>query len=219
MKARALILGVLHRGDFHPYEIRRRIENAMVECYIDVDVGTLYYAINQLEKDGLIVARSHERVARGGMRTIYAITDEGRTAFRELLHRQFDEEGPVAQTLYGALLFLHLADLARVEDSLRRRVARLDELIAKLGPIRKQLSPVISTGGDYLLRHIDRQRQLDRIWVKELLADVAARKVRDVPDPGALGRTSQDDERPTARNVVASATPAKKKKKKTAKKA
>ena len=121
MKARALILGVLHRGDFHPYEIRRRIENAMVECYIDVDVGTLYYAINQLEKEGLIVARSHERVARGGMRTIYAITEEGRTAFRELLHRQFDEEGPVAQTLYGALLFLHLADLARVEESLRRR--------------------------------------------------------------------------------------------------
>ena len=200
MKARALILGVLHRGDFHPYEIRRRIENAMVECYIDVDVGTLYYAINQLEKDGLIVARSHERVARGGIRTIYAITEEGRAVFRELLHRQFDEEGPVAQTLYGALLFLHLADLSRVEESLRRRIARLDELIAKLGPIRKQLSPVISTGGDYLLRHIDRQRRLDRIWVKELLADVAARKVRDVPDPSALGRTSHDGAHPEARN-------------------
>jgi DNA-binding PadR family transcriptional regulator len=219
MKARALILGVLHRGDFHPYENRRRIENAMVECYIDVDVGTLYYAINQLEKDGLIVARSHERVARGGMRTIYAITEEGRTAFRELLHRQFDEEGPVAQTLYGALLFLHLADLARVEESLRRRIARLDEIIAKLEPIRKQLSPVISTGGDYLLRHIDRQRQLDRIWVKELLADVAARKVRDMPDPNALGRTSHDNARSDARNAAASAAPATKKKKKTAKKA
>ena len=56
MKARSLILGVLHRGDFHPYEIRRRIENAMVECYIDVDVGTLYYAINQLEKEGLMLS-------------------------------------------------------------------------------------------------------------------------------------------------------------------
>jgi DNA-binding PadR family transcriptional regulator len=43
MDARLLILGVLHRGDFHPYEIKRRLEAAMVECYIDVDV-TLYYA-------------------------------------------------------------------------------------------------------------------------------------------------------------------------------
>ena len=78
MNARLLILGVLHRGDFHPYEIKRRLQAAMVECYIDVDVGTLYYAVRQLEKDGLIAAVAQERVARGGMRTIYSMTPEGR---------------------------------------------------------------------------------------------------------------------------------------------
>lgn len=139
MKARLLILGVLHRGDFHPYEIKRRLENAMVECYIDVDVGTLYYAIRQLEKVGLISAVSQERVARGGIRTVYRISASGRVEFRELLHRQFEQEGPVSQTLYGALLFLHLSDLATVEDLVRRRIAHLDELIAKLGPIRRSL--------------------------------------------------------------------------------
>ena len=151
----------VHRGDFHPYEIKRRLENAMVECYIDVDVGTLYYAIRQLEKEGLISAVSHERVARGGMRTIYRIGAKGKAEFRELLHRQFEEEGPVSQTLYGALLFLHLSDLATVEDLVRRRSrASLDELIAKLSPIRKQLAPVISTGGEHLLRHLEKQRRL-----------------------------------------------------------
>src|SRR5215469_13361531 len=102
MKATLLILGVLHRGDFHPYEIKRRLENAMVECYTDVDVGTLYYAIRQLEKDELISAVSQERVARGGMRTVYRITESGRAEFQELLHKQFEQEGPVSQTLYGA---------------------------------------------------------------------------------------------------------------------
>src|SRR6478672_13646604 len=101
MNSRLLILGVLHRGDFHPYEIKRRLDAAMVECYIDVDVGTLYYAVRQLEKDGLIVAVAHERVARGGMRTIYRITPEGRADFQLGLHRQFEVEGPVSQTLYG----------------------------------------------------------------------------------------------------------------------
>jgi DNA-binding PadR family transcriptional regulator len=187
MKARLLILGVLHRGDFHPYEIKRRLENAMVECYIDVDVGTLYYAIRQLEKEGLISAVSHERVARGGMRTIYRIGAKGKAEFRELLHRQFEEEGPVSQTLYGALLFLHLSDLATVEDLVRRRIARLDELIAKLSPIRKQLAPVISTGGEHLLRHLEKQRRLDRDWLKGLLADIEPRRVHDVADPARLG--------------------------------
>src|SRR4030095_12079590 len=116
MNARLLILGVLHRGDFHPYEIKRRLEAAMVECYVDVDVGTLYYSVRQLEKDGLISAIAQERVARGGMRTIYRITPKGRSEFQEGLHRQFEKEGPVSQTLYAALLFLHLADRAIVED-------------------------------------------------------------------------------------------------------
>lgn len=187
MKARLLILGVLHRGDFHPYEIKRRLEKAMVECYIDVDVGTLYYAIRQLEKEGLISAVSQERVARGGIRTVYRISASGRAEFRELLHRQFEQEGPVSQTLYGALLFLHLSDLATVEDLVRRRIAHLDELIAKLGPIRKEFAPVISTGGEHLLRHLDKQRRLDRDWLKGLLADIEARRVRDVVDPSRLG--------------------------------
>lgn len=187
MKARLLILGVLHRGDFHPYEIKRRLENAMVECYIDVDVGTLYYAIRQLEKEGLISTVSRERVARGGMRTVYRISAQGKSEFRELLHRQFEEEGSVSHTLYGALLFLHLCDLDTVEGLVRRRIARLDELIAKLGPIRKQLAPVISTGGEHLLRHIDKQRRLDRDWLKGLLADIEARRVHDVADPSRLG--------------------------------
>ena len=197
MKARLLILGVLHRGNFHPYEIKRRLQNAMIECYTDVDVGTLYYAIAQLEKDELIAAISHERVARGGMRTVYKITAKGKAQFRQELHRKFEEEGPVSQTLYGALLFLHLADLAVVEELVRRKIAHLDELIAKLVPIRKQLRAVISTGGDHLMRHLDKQRRLDRDWLKGLLADIKARRVRDVTDPSRLGSGAKDKSRPS----------------------
>ena len=186
MKAKLLILGVLHRGNFHPYEIKRRLENAMVECYTDVEVGTLYYAIRQMEKEGLISTVSRQQVARGGMRTIYKITAKGKTEFLDLLHRQFEEEGPVSQTLYGALLFLHLSDPAIVQGLIRDRIARLDEQIAKLDPIRKELRPVLSTGGKYLLRHLDQQRRLDRDWLKGLLADVKARRVRDVADPKRL---------------------------------
>src|ERR1041385_5728609 len=148
MNARLLILGVLHRGDFHPYEIKRRLQAAMVECYIDVDVGTLYYAVRKLEKNGLIEAKAQERVARGGMRTIYRITREGRVEFREGLHRQFEADGPVSQTLYGALLFLHLADAEIVKQALRVRIERLEELIAKLTPIREDFAGKLSTGGE-----------------------------------------------------------------------
>jgi DNA-binding PadR family transcriptional regulator len=199
MKARGLILGVLHRGDFHPYEIKRRLENAMVECYLDVDVGVLYYAVRQLEKDGMIAEVSSERVARGGVRTVYKITPKGRAEFRDLLQRQFDEDGPVSQTLYGAMLFLHLCDPALAEASVRRRIARLDTLIAEIGPLRKQMKAVISTGGEHLLRHIEKQRELDRDWLKGLLSDLKARRIHDVADPRALAADAKATPRKAAK--------------------
>lgn len=180
MNARFLVLGVLHRGNFHPYEIKRRLEAAMVECYIAVDVGTLYYAVRQLEKEGLIEAVVHERVARGGMRTVYAITHKGRSHFSDALHRQFEIEGPVSATLYGALLFLHLADPEKIKACLRARIAHLDELIVKLAPIRDDLAPRIGTGGEHLLCHIAAQRELDRKWLTTLLSDIETNGIRDL---------------------------------------
>lgn len=172
MKTRLLVLGALHRGDLHPYEIKRRLQASMVECYLDVDVGTLYYAVRQLEKDGAIAPVAQERVARGGMRTIYRITDKGRAEFQDGFYRQFEADGPVSATLYGAILFLHCADRDRLAEAIRGRISRTDELIAELAPLHEAMAPVISRGGEHLFRHIERQRRLDRDWLADLLAEV-----------------------------------------------
>lgn len=180
MRAELLILGVLHRGNFHPYEIKRRLEKAMIECYTDVDVGTLYYAIRQLAKAGEIAAIARQRVARGGMRTVYEVTVKGRRRFQDLLRERFAAQGSVAETLYSAMLFLHLCDLPMVAELLRKKIARQTEAIAKIGAVRKELGPLLSTGGLQLLKHLDAQRRLDRRWLQGVLADVAKGRVRDV---------------------------------------
>ena len=157
----------------------------MVECYLDVDVGTLYYAVRQLEKDGAITPVTQERVARGGVRTIYRITEQGRAEFQEGFYRQFEEDGPASQTLYGALLFLHYVDRARLADAIRRRIERLDDLIAKLAPLHEQMAPALSIGGEHLFRHIERQRRLDRDWLAGLLADIEAGQGPQMTPQGA----------------------------------
>ena len=72
MKAELYILGVLHRGDCHPYEIKRRLTQAMIECFTDVDVGTLYYAVRKhiyhsrvAEDFAAVVARAVDVVLEG----------------------------------------------------------------------------------------------------------------------------------------------------------
>src|SRR5438552_116802 len=180
MKAEFFILGALHRGDLHPYEIKRRLSNALVECYTDVDVGTLYYAVRQLTKSGDIAPRRSEKVARGGERTVYRITSKGKKRFQELLLERFREEGSVAQTMYPALLFLHLAQLAAVSGLLRQRLQQTESDLAKVRTMKDQLGLRLGTGNRYLLDHLIEVRRLDRRWLRRLLADVEGGKVRDL---------------------------------------
>jgi DNA-binding PadR family transcriptional regulator len=195
MKAELLILGVLHRGNLHPYEIKRRLTNAMIQCFTDVDVGTLYYAVRQLGKSGLIAPVSQKRVVRGGIRTVYRITAAGRRRFQELLHEQFALPGSVAQTLYVAMLFLHLCDRTRVAGLLGEKIARQKVAITELASIKKELSPVVGTGALHLLKHLEGQRRLDLEWLESLRGDVAAGRVRDAPGVRGSGRRSLSAQR------------------------
>jgi DNA-binding PadR family transcriptional regulator len=174
MKARLLILGMLHRGDLHPYEMKRRFEASMIDCYLEIDVGSLYYAIRQLEKDEAITAVAQERVSRGGVRTIYSITPKGRTEFQDGFFAQFEKDGPVSQTLYGALLFFHCVDIKRLKQAVRDRIARLDQLIAELAPLRAEMLPTLHAGSAHLFSHIEKQRQVDKDWLEGLLGDLEA---------------------------------------------
>ena len=190
MKAELLILGALHRGPLHPYEIKRRLANALVECYTDVDVGTLYYAIRQLARAGYIAPTRSERVARGGERTIYRVTAEGKARFQELLLARFAEPGYVARTMYSGLLFLHLADRAKLEIRLRQRVEENRAGLEELRRIKAQLGRSAGTGVRYLIEHLIAVREVDRRWLVRLHADVAAGRIRDrlnsaAPTPGA----------------------------------
>ena len=186
MKAELYILGVLHRGNFHPYEIKRRLSQALIECFTDVDVGTLYYAVRQLAQRGLLSAVAHQRVARGGMRTVYRITPRGRERFRELLHAQFAAEGDLRETLYGPMLFLHFADLKLVAEAMRTQIDRQNARLAEIKKLHRQWEAMLPTGSRHLMQHMEEQCRLDLRWLRAVLADVEAGKVRDTPDPARL---------------------------------
>ncbi|HEU5415401.1 MAG TPA: PadR family transcriptional regulator [Candidatus Angelobacter sp.] len=186
MKAELYILGVLHRGNFHPYEIKRRLNQAMIECFTDVDVGTLYYAVRQLAESGMVAAVAQQRVARGGMRTIYRITAHGRERFRELLHAQFAAEGGLRATLYGPMLFLQFADLKLVADALRTQIDRQNARLTEIRELYKQWQGMLPTGSRHLMQHMTEQCRLDLRWLRAVLADVEAGRILDTPDPGRL---------------------------------
>jgi DNA-binding PadR family transcriptional regulator len=201
MKAQLLILGALHRGAMHPYEIRRRLKAALVECYTDVDVGTLYYCVRRLAAAGHIEVHGTEKVARGGARTIYRITRSGRARFRELLMEHFTGEGSIAGTLYSALLFLHLADLPAVAVALRERLKRQETALQESRDVRRRIGKYAGTGVRHLLDHLAAQRELDRKWLRRVLKDVERDQIRDSDLPRLHSHLRRPPRRPRAGSI------------------
>ncbi len=146
--------------------------------------------MRQLAESGLLTAVAHQRVARGGMRTVYRITPRGRDRFRELLHAQFAAEGDLRETLYGPMLFLHLAGLNLVAEALRTQIDRQNARVAEIRKLHRhwdrQWVTMLSTGSRHLMQHMAEQCRLDLRWLRAVLADVKAGRIRDAPDPARL---------------------------------
>jgi hypothetical protein len=134
--------------------------------------------VRQLAKSGDIAPKTRQKVTRGGERTIYRITPQGRRRFQELLLARFQEQGTVAQTIYPALLFLDLAELPAVAELLRQRLRQTESALAKTGAIKKQLGSGLGSGNSHLMDHLIQVRQLDCRSLRRLLSEVESGKIR-----------------------------------------
>src|SRR6266851_3504262 len=83
------VLSLLRERDMHPYEMQRQMHIRHTDELLALKRGSLYHAINQLQRDGLIEPVETSRAGRWPERTVYRVTPDGRdelvTWLRDLL--------------------------------------------------------------------------------------------------------------------------------------
>ena len=84
------------------------------------------------------------------------------------------------------MLFLHLADLNRVAEALRTQIDRRNARLAEIRKLHRQWVTMLPTGSRHLMQHMAEQCRLDLRWLRAVLADVEAGRIRDTPDPARL---------------------------------
>ena len=88
---KVLILYYLSIKSTHGYEIQKFIQINHMDKWTKIQSGSIYYALNKLEKDGLIVLK--EEIGSGlKARKIYKITDNGRNELKELVKNELANE-------------------------------------------------------------------------------------------------------------------------------
>ena len=75
MSMKLVILGLLLEGDKHPYEVQHIMKERQMDCYIKYAKGSLYYAFEQLEKQGAIRVTTIVRDTNRPDKTIFHITE------------------------------------------------------------------------------------------------------------------------------------------------
>ncbi len=123
MGVRLFVLGIVYEHDTHGYEIKAAARLWGVEKWAKIGFGSLYHALGSLEREGLIREIGVEQEGNRPPRTVYRVTDEGRTAFLTMLRKALVSVERVDADL--ALAFVPNLPPAERKSLLAERLVRL----------------------------------------------------------------------------------------------
>lgn len=167
------VLGLLHEGPMHGYELRKRL-NALLGSFRAFSYGSLYPCLKDLLARGWIVEDGPADAAAPALagkrgKIVYTLTAEGKESFQTLLA----DAGPAAWDDEG--FGVHFAFFARTDAEVRLRIleGRRSRLEERLGGLRSSLQRTRERLDGYTLelqRHGLESVEREVRWLGELIA-------------------------------------------------
>ncbi|AYY14538.1 PadR family transcriptional regulator [Actinobacteria bacterium YIM 96077] len=119
------VLTLLHERPMHPYEISTTLKERRKEESIKLNYGSLYSVVESLQKRGLIEAQETTREGKRPERTVYTITDTGRTTMIEWLGELLGTPAKEYPQFEAALSLMPALPVDNVIRLLEQRLERL----------------------------------------------------------------------------------------------
>jgi DNA-binding PadR family transcriptional regulator len=168
---RLLVLGAVRdHGRTHGYQVRRDLEYWGADEWANVKPGSLYHALKQLAKQGMLRAHEVAASASGPPRTDYEMTPAGEEEFLRLLRFGLTRLDQRPDMLAAAVGFI--SELTRAEA-----LALLKERVAELEAWREEVTPHLEEAGQSPGGHIGEvlglwvhSAQSGAAWTRGLIA-------------------------------------------------
>jgi DNA-binding PadR family transcriptional regulator len=173
MSTRLVILGLLQQKPLYGYEIKQLIEERMGD-WTSIAFGSIYFALDKLTEEGFAERIAIEQAGSRPSRSVYQITEAGRTEFLALLRQVWRELERQQYAVDLALFFVQALPLEEVKGYLDTRIVHLEAMLQKLTDHRaEQLQvpeiPRLATAiFDHSLAHLG----AELAWTKDLLDKV-----------------------------------------------
>jgi DNA-binding PadR family transcriptional regulator len=195
------ILGLLHEGPMHGYELRKQLTTKLGAIRAAFGYGTLYPTLRRLQAAGLITEAGETPATDDAVppltsrrgRIVYKITAEGKERFGELLA----QTGP--ETWEDTGFGVHFAFFARTDRATRLRIleGRRRKVEERRDGLREVLSRAAERLDAYTLelqRHGLEACEREVRWLEELIANERSGRppqgpATATPPPESLGRS------------------------------
>lgn len=163
------MLGALRRGPRHGYLVRREAVLDQTDAWTNIKPGSIYNALHRMHREGLVEAVASEQAA-GPARTVFGLTDHGRSALQEQIRRSL-AESPIQADPFDVAL--RLADELESDDRGGLLGDRRDALAKRVQVHETTLREVRQhlTGWEALaFEHVVARLRFELSWMDGLLA-------------------------------------------------
>ncbi|MBU3146059.1 PadR family transcriptional regulator [Clostridium sp. CF012] len=122
-----MILYYLSIKPTHGYEIQKFIQMNHMDSWTKIQSGSIYYALNKLEKKGLIVLS--EEVGTGAKaRKVYSITEVGKVELRQLVKEELNHQiSEVGSDKFIVYPLLNILDKDEMVTALKEHIEKLGD--------------------------------------------------------------------------------------------
>jgi DNA-binding PadR family transcriptional regulator len=183
MSVKLVILGLLLEKEMHPYEVQQAVNERQMTHYIKMANGSLYYAFEQLEKQGFVEVSSIEREANRPEKTIYRLTEAGKEEFQKQLLEQMAKKEQTHRPLYASLAFASYGEKEDIMLILKQRIDELNRFLQKMKQLYTVKHKEENRSKMYIMAGVIMHAETELRWLEGLYEDAASGNLQEIGDP------------------------------------
>jgi DNA-binding PadR family transcriptional regulator len=179
-----LLLGLLQDRPMHGYELYQQIQAEGIDAWFTVSMAGVYYSLGKLRDQGLVV-ESRQRGQRSARKSIYRLTEEGRSAFFAAMEAQAISQENIYLDYDVVIYLLNKLPLQRAISLLEQHQAFLAQ---QAQGVQAALAKEKVGGGSPLnlavLDHKRRYLEMEHSWLSDVMRGIQGEGESDGDEAG-----------------------------------
>jgi DNA-binding PadR family transcriptional regulator len=167
-----MVMSLLRERPRHPYEMQRQIRMRHQDQLLVLKPGSLYHAIDQMERGQLIAPVETSREGRWPERTVYRLTERGEQEFLIWLRTLLSKPIRESEQFMAALAHMQQLTPEDAMEQLESRAIALQVEVATFDTVVRAVGSMVGRTSVIEVEYARAMRQAELDWIRSVIDDM-----------------------------------------------